>query len=593
MSQGPAIRDLTLTLFGAFEAQIDGMALPDLQKRDGERLLALLTLQHGRPTKTETLAQTLWPASGSLDSLHQAASHLRRALGDNAFRLQSPKGTLLLDLEGARADILEFDSAIASGNFGLMKSAIDLYRRGALLDGWDEVKNPWILPEREKRKRKYLEALKLVAADCADRGNHAAAAPYLRAYVSLNPGEERGWCDLMTALVLSGERVAAIHLYERCRSIFQSKYKIAPPQEMTGLLRQIHPESADSSLELPQDRSALSAPRGVVLLNSPFYIERPTDRQFADALARRESVVLVKGPRQTGKTSLLARSLQQARSAGASVVLTDLQSLSEEHWSSTEAFCLALAQDLADQLDLPVPPAEVWNPARGPNRNLQRYLCDHALAHSPAPLVWGLDEVDKLFAYSFSTAVFALFRSWHNARALEPHQSWDRLTLAMAYATEVHLLIQDLNQSPFNVGLQLTLQDFTRAQIEDLNARYGSPLEGEEQVRKFQALVGGSPYLVHRGLYELVSRPMDLAALEAEAALESGCFGDHLQRLEHALQQDASLCEVVRGVLDGGPCPTTKSFYRLKSAGLLIGDEPESAAWRSTIYRSYLASRLL
>src|SRR5262249_28066245 len=158
-----------------------------------------------------------------------------------------------------------------------------------------------------------------------------------------------------------------------------------------------------------------------------------------------------------------------------------------------ESFCLALAQDLADQLELPVSPTDVWNPLRGPNRNLQRYLCDQALEHSASPLVWGLDEVDRLFAYPFSTAVFALFRSWYNARALEPHRPWERLTLAIAYATEAHLLIQDLNQSPFNVGLQLTMQDFNLEQIEDLNRRYGSPLHCQDQVRRFYHLVGGSP----------------------------------------------------------------------------------------------------
>ena len=511
----PDSRELTITLFGAFEACCGGVSLPGLQKRDGVRLLALLTLQHGRPVKTEVLAQTLWAASGSLDSLHQAASHLRRALAEHAYRLQSPKGTLILDLAGAQVDVIAFDAAIASGDIDSLKTAIGLYRRGALMEGWDEVKDHWIVPERDKRKRKYLDALRQVAAGCLEKQQSAEAASYLRAYVTLNPAEERGWCELMKALILSGERVAAIHLYEKWRSVFQSKYKIEPPSEMAALLRLIHPETIAPLVESPQDGSTLSAPRGVVLLRSPFYVVRPTDQQFADALARRESIVLVKGPRQTGKTSLLARSLQQARAAGASVVLTDLQSLSEEHWTSTEAFCLALAQDLADQLDLPVPPADVWNPARGPNRNLQRYLCNHALEHSPAPLVWGLDEVDRLFAYPFSTAVFALFRSWHNARALEPHQSWDRLTLAMAYATEVHLLIQDLNQSPFNVGLQLTLQDFTLEQIEDLNGRYGSPLDSRDQLRRFYQLVGGSPYLVHRGLYELVTRPLDMMALEA------------------------------------------------------------------------------
>ncbi len=585
-------RELTVTVFGRFDACMDGVALPGLQKRDGERLLALLTLHHGHPVKTGTLAETLWAASASLDSLHQAASHLRRALAEHAYRLQSPKGFLFLDLAGAPVDLVTFDSAIAQGDIESLKAAVSLYQRGPLLEGWDDVKDPWIVPERDKRKRKYLAAHKQLAADYLAKQDPAGAVPYLRAYVPLNPAEERGWYDLMNALLRSGERVAAVTVYENCRRIFQAKYKMEPPKAMLDLLRQIHPEERGASMEPPQDVSVLNVPRGVVLLSSPFYVVRKTDQLFEVAIARRESVVLVKGPRQTGKTSLLARGLQQARASGADVVLTDLQALGEEHWESTETFCLALAQDLADQLDLSVSPSEVWNPARGPNRNLQRYLSDHALERSQNRLVWGLDEVDRLFAYPFSTAVFALIRSWHNARALEPQRSWDRLTLAMAYATEVHLLIQDLNQSPFNIGVQLTLQDFTMEQIEDLNRRYGSPLEGQGPVRRFYQLVGGSPYLVHRGLYELAAQQMDLPALEAQAANESGCFGDHLQRIEQALRHDSSLSAEVRDLLDGRPCRTLKSFYRLKSAGLLIGEEPESATWRSTIYKTYLHDHL-
>src|SRR5258707_1189473 len=130
----PAIRKLTLTLFGAFEARCGGASLPDLQKRDGERLLALLALHNGRPVKTEVLAQTLWRESGSLDSLHQAASHLRRALGENGHRLQSLKGTLMLDVSGVQVDVNEFDEAIGSGDINSLKKAIGLYRRGALLE---------------------------------------------------------------------------------------------------------------------------------------------------------------------------------------------------------------------------------------------------------------------------------------------------------------------------------------------------------------------------------------------------------------------------------------------------------------------------
>ncbi len=48
--------------------------------------------------------------------------------------------------------------------------------------------------------------------------------------------------------------------------------------------------------------------------------------------------------------------------------------------------------------------------------------------------------------------MFGLFRSWHNSRALDPTSPLNRLTLAIAYATEAHLFITDLNQSPFNLS---------------------------------------------------------------------------------------------------------------------------------------------
>ena len=66
---------------------------------------------------------------------------------------------------------------------------------------------------------------------------------------------------------------------------------------------------------------------GAVPLDSQFYVVRATDEEFQTAIARQDSIVLVKGARQMGKTSLLARGLQQARQAGTQVVLTDFQKL--------------------------------------------------------------------------------------------------------------------------------------------------------------------------------------------------------------------------------------------------------------------------
>ena len=80
-------------------------------------------------------------------------------------------------------------------------------------------------------------------------------------------------------------------------------------------------------------------------------------------------------------------------------------------------------------------------------------------------------------------------------RSLNPAGPWSRLTQIMAYATEAHLFITDLNQSPFNVGTRLTLTDFTLDQTTELNHRYGNPLQTLHEVSRFYRLVGGQPYL--------------------------------------------------------------------------------------------------
>jgi len=350
---------------------------------------------------------------------------------------------------------------------------------------------------------------------------------------------------------------------------------------------------ATPSSNSPALREMLEPVGGAVPLDSGFYVLRPTDEKFQQAIARQDSIVLVKGARQVGKTSLLARGLQQAREAGAKVVLTDFQSLSAEYLESIGQLLLTLANAFADQLDLDVSPDEVWKPNRSPGVNFEQYLRREALLKLSAPIVWGLDEVDRLFTCDFGSEVFGLFRSWHNKRALDPSGPWQRLTLAIAYATEAHLFITDLNQSPFNVGTRLQLDDFTFEQVAELNERYGEPLKDKAEIARYYRLLSGHPYLVRRGLHEMVTNNLSLADLEAGAVSDEGPFGDHLHRLLISLNKDAELCDVVRAVLQGKPCPTPESFYRLRSAGLAIGESTRDIRPRCQLYATYLERHLL
>jgi AAA-like domain/TIR domain len=338
---------------------------------------------------------------------------------------------------------------------------------------------------------------------------------------------------------------------------------------------------------------------GAVPLDSEYYIVRATDQVFLDALADRESIVLIKGPRQMGKTSLLARGLRNARQSGAKVVLTDFQKLNQDDLKSVGAFYRGLAELISDHLGLDFA-EQNWTPDRLSNANLafEKFITRDVLRKLDQPLVWGLDEVDRLFTCDFATQVFGLFRAWHNERALEPDGPWSRLSMAIVHATEPHLFIQDMNQSPFNVGTKIVLEDFSFDQVVELNRRYNSPLPSVEEVQRFYQLVGGHPFLARRGLQELAKQganpaAFDMDAFEKSAARDDGPFGDHLRRMLVLLAKDAELSASVRSVLQDQPAMSRESFFRLRSAGVMAGDSADDARMRCGLYSYYLKRQML
>lgn len=332
---------------------------------------------------------------------------------------------------------------------------------------------------------------------------------------------------------------------------------------------------------------------GALPLDSKFYIVRPTDQEFYSAVGRNDSVILLKGARQMGKTSLMARGLQQARKAGARVVLTDFQKLNSAHLKSVDSLFLCLGQAITEQLDLDVIPENSWNARRGPSMNFERFLRREILSRVDGHLVWGMDEVDRLFACEFGSEVFGLFRSWHNERSLDPSGPWQNLSLAIAYASEAHLFITDMNQSPFNVGTRLVMADFTLEQVRELNRRYGFPLTNESELERFFALLGGQPFLTQRGLHQMAERGLPFLEFAAGAASDDGPYGDHLRRIFVSLNQDAALCEVVRDVIGGRHSSSTDSFYRLRSSGIVAGECARDMKLRCQLYDQYLSRHLI
>ncbi len=594
-----------IELFGPLSISVNGLRLPPLPSRKGAYLLALLALWHDREIEREYLAGLLWPDSDqekALYNLRQTLSHLRQGLGTEAFRIESPtRHTLRLNIVGADIDLVAFDEASARQEPEFWRKAVALYR-GPLLEGCLEE---WIFPARRDREFSYLAALERLAENCVNQGDFSTAAGYLRQVITVDTLREGAYRSLMQVYAASGELAEATQIYRELRLLLHREMNTSPSPETVELYRQIRSgvqdgsassqniRAADMVLPAPPKPILLETAGGAVPLDSPFYIPRPADARLNTAIANRHSVILVKGTRQTGKTSLIVRGMEAARSMGAVVAYTNVNALDAAVLESREALYRTLMGELTDQLDLDVLPEDSWNSNRAANTNLDRYLRREILDKLERPLVWALDEVDRLFACEFRNEVFALFRSWHDRRSMDPTGSWSRLTLALSYATEAHLFITDLNQSPFNVGTRMIVEDFTRDQAADLNLRYGSPLKDEAQISRFQELVGGHPYLVRRGLDVMAAEGLNIAQIEAQATREDGLYGSHLNQLYRSVVQDPDLTDLLRTVLQGKILPTEVSYYRLFSAGILAATPDHQTRMRCRVYETYLANRLL
>jgi hypothetical protein len=359
---------------------------------------------------------------------------------------------------------------------------------------------------------------------------------------------------------------------------------IGTTQAKSGLLQ----SSATLSLPPPPPSAPLEMPEGTMEFQSPFYVERPSDHMALAAIERQGVTISIKAPRQTGKSSLLIRMVDAATRQGKRVALLDFQLFEKAALTDANTFfrqfCswLTLEVDVEDRLD------DYWQAPLGNTQRCTRYMGRHLLPKLGSPLVLALDEVETIFDADFRADFFSMLRSWHNSRASAP--IWKQLDLALVTSTEPYQLIGNLNQSPFNVGTQIELMDFTPEQVADLNHRHGAPLH-PDQIQDCMLLFGGQPYLVRRALYLVASEWMSAADLFTHAADDGGPFGDHLRYHFFRLHDREDLLQGLRQVIRDNTCADERVAYRLHSAGL-VRIEGRTVLLRCRLYADYFREHL-
>ncbi len=254
----------------------------------------------------------------------------------------------------------------------------------------------------------------------------------------------------------------------------------------------------------------LESPTGPVPLNSPWYVEFPhITSQWQPEIVKSAALIRVKAPRQMGKTSLMKRMLDYAYHHGPRTVFFSFEKLNVEVFATPETFLQYFCASLTDELGFPpFQVAQHWQGELDCNMKCDRYFREQLLLKLDRPLVIGLDEVDSIFPYSeVAKEFFKLLRAWHVDGVGGNIPAWEKLKFVITHSQEVYASLSlELNQSPFNVGVDIQLPEFDLTQVQTLVQCHGLVWQ-TKPLQRLMKLIGGHPYLVRKALFEISRGP--------------------------------------------------------------------------------------
>jgi AAA-like domain len=372
-------------------------------------------------------------------------------------------------------------------------------------------------------------------------------------------------------------------------------------QGLIDLFSEHMPDMVNPDLVSADRFLVLEVPKGVVPIESKFYIERPPmEEKCKEYIVSQGGLIRIKAPRQMGKSSLMNRTLAYAAESGFQTVACTLSELEQDVLGNLDLLLRCLCIEVTRQLKLENTLQNFWNKELySTNYKCSSYFEEYILQQVDHGLVIGLDDVDKIFPFSRISADFlGLLRTWHERS--KGNTPWRKVRFVIAHSTEDYPQI-DVNQSPFNVGIAVSPEEFTREQIEKLADRYNLTGKQSRIGKEVQSsfldelwqLVGGHPFLVRLAMFYGAREPERVETLLKSADTDAGIYGEHLLRLWEILSKDKTLADAMLAVLNTRePIALNPGLkFKLYSLGL-IRYEGNKVVVRCALYQNYFQSVL-
>jgi len=306
---------------------VDAVTVTTLAVPRVQSLLAHLLLHRTAPQARLHLASLFWPESPdaqALTNLRTVLHHIRQSLPHAEAFLAIDRHSIQWRPEPEASwafDVLEFEHALIRAHQAEQKhdrqrmrqsleQAVERYSGDLLPSCYDE----WILPERDRLRQAFLQALEQLMDLLFQERDYAAAITVAQRLLRQDPLREEPYRQLMHLYAVRGDRAAALRVYHTCASVLERELGVEPGSATRSVYEQLlqSQESAEPSVE--------NAARGGVIS----LVGRQQERAQLQAAWRRASagethLIVLVGEAGIGKTCLAEELLAWVSRQGRSV----------------------------------------------------------------------------------------------------------------------------------------------------------------------------------------------------------------------------------------------------------------------------------
>lgn len=332
-------------------------------------------------------------------------------------------------------------------------------------------------------------------------------------------------------------------------------------------------------------------PGGALDVETDLYVVRSIDEETLLKLRQKRGFVVIRGPRQIGKTSLMMRAFTALTGEGGGMrgAYIDFQFMEIDRLRDQNSVWLSLAMNISRQIKLKTWDAAQWNPAKTHNENFLEFVDHGIFSEGDTPLIVCMDETERIFGTNVQSGFFGTLRGYFNQSAMD--QNLKNIRWLLATSSEPSFFIQDLNQSPFNIGTQYKKSSFDAEEIQEFSEKLGIRLPPGE-VDWIYEYVGGRPYLTHLLLFNIGKKPELREDFYDAATAGKGIFRDHLSRYFLHFQREPNLATTMKDVVYGKGCKDGMLADRLEGAGLVQYDETLKVVPACRLYAEFFKNVL-